>query len=419
MQRTDPEIFLGAAPFVGRNFRDGWDWRWNWALVAAAIIGALVVVSVWQGWWWKVRLRWVMVASGLGSGAFAVLLALTDRTGGLLFGAGDKTEYLANLKTAPPAAEFVRGFVDHIGKYSVHVRGHPPGFVLVLKALDAVGLSGPWPVVALSIMGTVALPVAVLLTVRSVAGNQWVRRSAPLLLAAPYVLWMVTSADAVYTAVAAWSVASFLIGTRSASRRAGLLWGLVAGVLFGSLLFLTYGGAMFAVVFVVLAIVAFRWRLPGTRRTVTGGVVGAGAVTAAFAIAGFWWFAGAAATRREYWAGTAQFRTCGYFAVANLAITAVIVGPAGLTGIRRLLSRRDGDRRLAVLVLAGGAALLAAHASQYSRGEVERIWLLFFPWIILAAGVWMARDRRLTACLAVGSQVAIAVVLQSVLVSKW
>jgi len=27
LQRTAPEIFLGAAPLVGRSFRDGWDWR--------------------------------------------------------------------------------------------------------------------------------------------------------------------------------------------------------------------------------------------------------------------------------------------------------------------------------------------------------------------------------------------------------
>jgi hypothetical protein len=419
MQRTDPEIFLGAAPFVGRNFRDGWDWRWNWALVAAGVLGTFVVASVWRRWWWRVRLRWVVLAAGFGSGGFATLLALTDRTDGLLYGAQHKTEYLVNLKTTPPAGEFVRGFVDHIGRYSVHVRGHPPGFVLVLKAMDAIGLRGPWPVVGMSIAATVALPVGVLLAVRSVAGNEWVRRSAPLLLAAPYVLWTVTSADAVYTAVAAWSVAAFVIGTHSLATRPALLWGLAAGLLFGSLLFLTYGGAMFALVFVVLAVVAFRWRLPGARHAMVGGLVGTGVVTAAFALAGFWWFVGAAATRREYWAGTAQFRTLGYFAIANLAVAAVIVGPAALAGIRRLTSRRNSERRAGVLVLAGGAALLASHASQYSRGEVERIWLLFYPWIILGAGVWMARDKRLTATLAVASQVAIAVVLQGVLVSKW
>ncbi len=410
---------MGAAPFVGRNFRDGWDWRWNWALVSAAVLGALVVASVWLGWWWKVRLRWVLVTSAVGSGVFATLLALTDRTDGLLYGVSHKSEYLANLKIAPPAGEFLRGFVDHIGRYSVHVRGHPPGFLLVLKALDAIGLSGSWPVVAVIIAATIALPMAVLLAVHAVGGAEWMRRCAPLLLAAPYVLWMVSSADAVYAAVAAWSLTTFVLATRAVSSRRSLSLGLCSGLLFGALLFLTYGGAMFAVALVVLAVAALRNRLPGARHALTGGVVGTGIVTAAFAAAGFWWFAGAAATRREYWAGSAQFRSFGYFAVANLAVTAVVIGPAALTGLRRLIARRDGDRRAGVLVLAGGAALLASHASQYSRGEVERIWLLFYPWVILAGGVWMARDKRLTATLATASQVVIAVVLQSVLVSKW
>jgi methylthioxylose transferase len=419
LQHTAPEVFLGAAPFVGRNFRDGWDWRWNWALVGAAVVGAVVVGSVWRGWWWRLRLRWVLVASAVGSGFFATLLALTDRTDGLLYGVSHKSEYLANLKIAPPAGEFVRGFVDHIGRYTVHARGHPPGFILVLKALDSIGLSGPWPVVAMIIAATMVLPAGVLVAVNAVAGADWMRRCAPLLLTAPYVLWMVSSADAVYAAIAAWSLAVFVLATRSLSARRSLLLGVCAGVLFGALLFLTYGGAMFAIAFVVLAVAALRSRLPGVTRALVGGVVGAGAVTAGFAAAGFWWFAGAAATRHEYWAGSAQFRSFGYFAVANLAVTAVIIGPAALTGARRLITKRSDDRRVGMLVLAGGAALLASHASQYSRGEVERIWLLFYPWVILAAGVWMSRDKRLTATLAVGSQVVIAVVLQAALVSKW
>jgi hypothetical protein len=102
-------------------------------------------------------LRSVAAVSSLGSGAFALLLALTDGADGVLHGAVHPSEYLANLTTAPPAGEFVRTFVERIDEYSVHVRGHPPGFVLVLKALDSVGLGDGWPTALLSVAATMAL----------------------------------------------------------------------------------------------------------------------------------------------------------------------------------------------------------------------------------------------------------------------
>ncbi|MEO7369939.1 MAG: hypothetical protein ABIZ69_03695, partial [Ilumatobacteraceae bacterium] len=101
LQRTAPEIFLGAAPLVGRNFRDGWDWRFSWGWVAAGLVAIALTVSCWRGWWDSLRMRWLLVATALGSMVFAVLLALTDGADGLLHGAEDKTEYLANLKITP------------------------------------------------------------------------------------------------------------------------------------------------------------------------------------------------------------------------------------------------------------------------------------------------------------------------------
>ncbi|MGI9052552.1 MAG: glycosyltransferase [Ilumatobacteraceae bacterium] len=172
------------------------------------------MIAVARGWWWRVRLRWVVVTSSIGAAAFAVLLALTDGADGVLRGAAHETEFLVNLPVTPPAAEFLRTFVDRIGDYSVHVRGHPPGFVLALKALDAVHLGGDWATAALSIVATAAAPAGVLVAVWAVAGAPWVRRTAPVLIVTPYALWMVTSADAVYTAVGAWAVALLAVGLR-------------------------------------------------------------------------------------------------------------------------------------------------------------------------------------------------------------
>ena len=49
--------------------------------------------------------------------------------------------------------------------------------------------------------------VAVLVAVRALAGESLARRAAPFLVLAPAAVWMGTSADAYFAAVAAWAVA--------------------------------------------------------------------------------------------------------------------------------------------------------------------------------------------------------------------
>jgi methylthioxylose transferase len=418
LQRMAPEVFLGAAPLVGRNFRDAWDWRFGWGLVGAGGVACAVVWAVATGWVERVRLRWLLLATGLSTGAFSVLLALTGGQDGLLFGAADDNEYLANLGIAPPAGEFVREFANAIAndapRYSVHIRGHPPGFLLLLKAMDAVGLTGPWPVVAVSVLATMLLPIGVLVAVWAWSdgsdGERWVRRCAPFLVVAPYALWMVTSADAFYTALGAWGVAAIAVGVRS-TRRQAVAAGLVAGTALSMLLFFTYGAAIYLLLPVVLTVAAWRRRMPGSVAVAVSAVVAALVVTGVWWLAGFWWFDGASATRDEYWEGTAKFRIWNYFALSNLAVTLIATGPITLVGVTRLRSR-------SMWVLVGGAllALSVANLSQLSKGEVERIWLLFFPWIVLAGGAIGGRRLR---SFGVVAQATTAIALQAALVSKW
>ena len=390
LQRTAPEVFLGAAPLVGRNFRDGWDWRFGWGLIGAGSLAAVLLTAVATGWFDRVRLRTVVVAASLGAGAFAVLLALTDGADGVLYGASDDVEYLANVPDAPPVATLVRTFVERINDYTVHVRGHPPGFLAVLKALDGIGLGGAWPAALLSVAATVLLPAGVLVTVWAVAGPDWVRRAAPFLVVAPYALWMVTSADAVFAAIGAWGVALLALGLRQTGVRA-----------------LGRGARRRAATGHVAVHDVRRSDLPAdstrrrdrrpvvaTVRNHAGGPRRAGAVgaaivvTSAWYLAGFWWFDGAAATRAEYWEGTAQFRIWNYFIVANLAVALIAVGAATLAGLTKLRSRT-------MWVLVGGSllAIVAADLSQLSKAEVERIWLLFYPWIVIAAAALVDEVR--------------------------
>ncbi len=426
LQRTAPEIFLGAAPLVGRNFRDGWDWRFGWGLIGAGLVAAAMVVLAARGWFETARLRVVLAVTGGAAGAFATLLALTDGRDGLFFGVEEETEYLANLRTAPPAGDFVRNFVVDINEYSVHVRGHPPGFIVLLKTLDAVGLSGSWPVMLISLVSTVLLPIGVLVAVWAIAGAQWVRRSAPFLVVAPYALWMMTSADAFYSALGAWGVAFVALGVRRDGRGAAWL-GALGGLLLATLLHMTYGGAIYLVLPTVLVVAGWALRRhgslgAGTSATVFGAVVMAGLVTTMWFAAGFWWFDGAEATRHEYWEGTAQFRIWNYFIFANLVIALFAVGPASFVGLTKLR-----DRRLWLLVGGALAALMIANLSQLSKAETERIWLLFYPWLVIAGAALVSKFefRRLTLSANtlfagwIAVQAVSAILLQASLVSKW
>lgn len=427
LQITTPEIFLGAAPLVGRNFRDGWDWRFSWGWVAAGIVAIALTVSCWRGWWNSLRMRWVLVATALGSMAFAVMLALTDGADGLLYGAEHKTEYLANLKVTPPAGVFVRTFVARLHNYSVHVRGHPPGFVLVLKFLQWVGIGGGWTTAALSVLATGLVPVGVLVVTNSVAGNLWARRAAPFLIVSPYAIWMVTSADAVYAAVGALGTAAIAIGIWR-RRWVAASCGLAGGLALGGLLFGTYLGVLLlAVPAAVLGYGLWR-RAPGAIPALLGATLGGLAVVVGFLIAGFWWLDGARQTKLEYLAGSAQFRTWAYFGLANIAVALIAVGPSTLAGLLRLR-----DRRLWILIGASVGALVVSHVSRYTKAEVERIWLLFYPWIVVAgASLFVSRRsaeggdsapalqiRRHRGALWIGAQASCTIVLQAALVTKW
>jgi hypothetical protein len=206
--------------------------------------------------------------------------------------------------------------------------------------------------VAISLISSVLIPVGVLVAVWAIAGGTWVRRSAPFLVVAPYAIWLMTSADVYFAALAAWGVAFIALGVRRDGRGAAWL-GAIGRLFLATLLFMTYGGAIFMLM--PLVIVGAGWVLrrsgsfgKGTTATVVGAVTMALTVTFIWFAAGFWWFDGAEATQSEYWAGTAQFRVWNYFIFAELVVALFAVGPASFFGLTKLR-----DKRLWILV--GGA----------------------------------------------------------------
>ncbi len=224
---------------------------------------------------------------------------------------------------------------------------------------------------------------------------------------APAAIWW-SSGDAFFAGVSAWAVTLVVLATGREGRDGDRL-AAGGGVLFGISLMLSYGLVLLAVVPIVVAVARRR-----ARPLVIAAAGGALVLVAVFA-AGFSWLAGLAATRTQYWAGVASRRPYSYFLVGNLAAFALALGPAAAVGLARLRDRRTW-------LLVGGALAVVAIAdlSGMSKAEVERIWLPFVPWVLLAtAALYGATRRHGSMRFWLFAQAAVAIAIQSAVRSPW
>ncbi|HEY3673962.1 MAG TPA: hypothetical protein VGN51_23715 [Acidimicrobiia bacterium] len=379
------------------------DWRPGWALLLPGVLAGVLVARAGE---FGARASWrmLLVGSTLVGGAWAVALALLDGTAGLVGSVTSKNEYLPDVGRVGSPLTFLGHFTSRIAEYRVHVQGHPPGYLLFLSLLDRLGLANVPVVATIEILGGALAVPAVLLAVREIAGEARARAGWAFVAAAPLAIWMATSADALYAGIGAWAVTLVIVATGRADRRGD--WCAVGGgVLFGVTAFLSYGLVLLAVI--PLGIALRRRRA----RPIVFATFGASFVFLAFALAGFWWFAGLAATRARYHAGVASRRPYDVFLLVNLACLAIATGPAIAVALTRVR-----DRRLWWLL--GGAlfAIGIAAVSGMSKGEVERIWLPFAIWI-LPAGAALAASGRSSRWLAL--QLAFTIGVQTLVRSPW
>jgi len=335
---------------------------------------------------------------------WAIALALVDGTGALTQPLLSN-QYLATVAPAADLGAFLRTFTNRIAEYNIHTEGHPPGMVVVLWVMDRVGLSGVRWNSALVFGGGAAAVVAVLVATRDVAGELIARRALPFLVLAPAaVAW--TSGDPFFAGVSAWAVAALVLATSRSGWRADML-AVVGGVLFAATAFLSYGLVLLAIIPMVIA----GWRRRPRVLVIAGAVV-AIAVVLIWAGTGFAWWNGLAATRVRYFHGVGGRRPYDYFLLANLAAFAVAIGPAiavALTKVRR--------GPFALLVGAALAVVLLADVSGMSKAEVERIWLPFVPWVMVAGALLATRRRAAVGWLSL--QAVGAVVLAVAIRSPW
>ncbi|MGW3158457.1 hypothetical protein [Streptomyces sp. NPDC001089] len=464
-------LFVSAAPLYG---------HWGPHVgpgTAAAIAMAVAVVTYGPPLAARLPWRWLLTAAWGTSTAWTFSLALIDGWDrGIARRLTTRYEYLQVISPVNrfhdiPAA--LRDFTHHILIHSpdhwpAHIAGHPPAATLTFVFLDRIGLGGgAWAGVWCITVGATA-GVAVLVTVRALAGETLARRAAPFVVLAPAAVWMGTSADAYFAAVAAWALA--LLALAVTGHRARRTAGLASGLLFGLTGYLSYGLTLIAVIACAVVLLGSRSRLRPLPYVLAGLTV----VPLVFSLLGFNWWEAYRLLVTRYYEGAGGTRPYGYWVWANPAATVLIVGPATVAGLRRagtglgrlvMAASRSSETpgsgipasapapagagtetstppphraetrlrapaptyrsstvtdtgagaplRLTVLVVAALLALLAADLSGMSKAETERIWLPFAVWMLPATAL-LPRPRIWLII-----QATLALLLNHLLLTGW
>jgi hypothetical protein len=389
---------------------------------AAIVVGAAVAL---RGPELAVRLPWrplLWLAYGTGV-VWTLAVQLVDGwQRGVAGRLATNDEYLVDVPRITDVPAFLRGFTSHIlagrpGSWAVHVSGHPPAATLPFVWLDRVGLGGPVPAALLVVLVGGLAVVAVPVTLRALDAERAARAVVPFLAVFPGAAIAGVSADWLFAGVSSTGVALLAIGAvrlRTDRSTAAALVCLVAGLVLGWCLFLSYGLVAFALVPLTVVVLA---RSPiALILAVAGGAV----VVAGFGLAGFWWLDGYHLVVRRYYQDVGRTRPGDYWVWANLAALVLSTGPVVAAGLRRAvpaLRLRLLDQRLVVpaLVCAAALVVVVADASGLSKAETERIWLPFAVWLAASAGLIPARHRRAwLAC-----QVVVALVVRHLLWVQW
>lgn len=379
--------------------------------------GLLAPVLVIIGVLWTMRRRFavrcgwraLLALSFLGSFAWMLSLSLPHGADGLTRYLRDADGYTPPV-TDDPFSEILTTLAQPDGHASTAVTGHPPGPAVLLWALKSLAL--PDTAVALLWMALAAATVPlVLLAARSTCGPVAARRLAPVLVLAPYALWMAVGPDAVTAMLGAGALAA---ACRASHRRVrgwpATGWALLAGLLLAAATLFAYVAAWLGLSMVCLY---FARRRPW-HNLATGGV--ALLPLALVQAAGFDWATGLTDAYHGFLGRVEEGRSLWWWIPLSLTVLAIACGPALIASTRKLRNTPAWP------FLAGAcAAIVFSIVAGIARGGVEQTWLVFFPWLTIAAtapsapgGPPLPVPSRLVA---MGGVAAVA--LAAVLISPW
>ena len=382
----------------------------------ALVIGAL---ACWRAVALSEALTWgrLLMTSYIAGLAWMLALAFVDGQDGIGVVLQTKYEYLQVAREVDDLPQVLSVYVDRIpfsagaDRWPPHLAGHPPGALTFYVLLARLGLGGGFAAGLVTTLFAASTAVAVLVALRTLGAESAARRAAPFLVIGPAAIWQCVSADGMFAAVAAWGLAVLAV----ASVRRSWAWSVVAGLLLGAAVMMSYGLLLLG----ILAL-AVLW-LGGSWRPLVPAALAAAAVVLVFAAFGFYWWEALGVLHDRYWDGIARNRPASYWMWGNVAALVFSAGPmlgAGLAragASARSLFGEAGSRAVLVLTGAAFASVAVADLSRMSKGEVERIWLPFAPWLLISTAFLPRRWR--TAGVAV--QVVFALAVQHLLKPDW
>jgi hypothetical protein len=354
------------------------------------------------------RLGWrrLLVLAWLAALAWAVALAVVDGGNGLAFPIANSDEYLRDVHAVGnDPIRYVHDFVRDAPGYSVATRNHPPAPVLLLWALGRLGVTRPSLLgLVVTALGCLHVP-AVAVAVRSLCGEVAARRLLPVLVLAPYAVWVAVSMDGVTAALTALFVA---LGVVASEPGRTPRWAISSGVALGIASLFSYSVGWLAAIPLVVCFLR--------RRATTIAFIGTGALVplALARVIGFDWPAGLTVAQADWSVRVGPYRSWLLWAVLDLVVLVIACGPHVVTAARRI-RRTPGWPFL----VGAGIGVGFAIGSGLARGEVERSWLPFFPWLLVPVTGDDDGEPARPSLLLLALGALAAVVLESVLRSAW
>lgn len=412
-------LYADAAPLYAT-----WRPHLGFGAPAALLVAALVI---WRGTRCGAHARWprLLAAGYLGTLAWTLSLALVDGwSAGLTERLTVQAEYLHEVPRVTDIPGMLSGFTDRIldfqpDSWSTHTAGHPPGALLIFVWLDRIGLGGGTAAGLACVLLGATVSVSVPVTLRALGAEDVARAVWPFLVLFPGAVWVGASADGIFAAVVAAGLALLAVGGRVPAALGGLLLGFA--------LYLSYGFVLVG----LLALTVVPLRARDRLGVLVVAAVAVGTVVVSFTLAGFWWLDGYHLVVRRYYQGWAAERPYGYWVWANLAALLLSAGPVVGPAMRRALAlvpvRPSGHRPIRThrwravlgrrqigsgqpevwLPLAAAVVVLAADLSALSKAEVERIWLPFAGWLLVATAHLPVGRRRWWLALQSGTALAV------------
>ena len=403
--RGGAELGTRSAPFLG-------SYRFNigFATLLGPAVAAVVVLTALNRRFDRISFGRLLALSWAGSFAWAVALAFVDGAAGLTRSLQNPDNYLSDVPLiGDDPLGYVSTFTANAEAHSIAARGHPPGPVLLLWVLQRFGLTERLALgLLITALGALITPL-VLAAVRGVCGEIAARRYAPVLILAPYAVWLAVSVDVVVAVLGAVMV---VLGVRASDRRgwAAAGWAMASGVVLGIAALFSYAAPWLG-----LSVVCLYF---ARRRPFLNVATGLGALLPVLAaqFAGFSWIEGLLVARADYQIRVEPGRSALWWGGISLVALLLAAGPPLVRSARRLRNTPGWP-----FLVGAGAAVAFSVLAGVARGGAEAAWLSFFPWLTVAAVAPQTQAGPIprSPLLLVVFGVATAVIVEALLATPW